>query len=142
MATGNSAMIDGRARQRAADALDRQLPRRPIDMFHLAGQALGDPGLELEILRMYDEIIDVHFARLGMAVEKSDLLHHLHTIKAASAGVGAFMLAEHAHVMEREIAADGPRDPERLADIAMAVSEVRAFIAEQIELDERRLADA
>jgi HPt (histidine-containing phosphotransfer) domain-containing protein len=134
-------MIQRRTRQRTADALDRQLPRRPIDMFHLAGQALGDPGLELEILRMYDEIVSVHFARLGMAAAKSDMLHHLHTIKAASAGIGAFTLAEHAHVMEREIAADGPKDPERMADIEMAVSEVREFIAEQIELDERRLTD-
>jgi hypothetical protein len=128
-------------RQRTADALDRQLPRRPIDMFHLAGQALGDPGLEVEILRMYDEIVAVHFARLGMSAVKSDLLHHLHTIKAASAGIGAFTLAEHAHVMEREIAAGGAKDPERMADIEMAVSEVREFIAGQIELDERRLTD-
>src|SRR6185312_8457668 len=114
MTTGNSAMIQGRTRQRTADALDRQLPRRPIDMFHLAGQALGDPGLELEILRMYDEIVSVHFARLGMAAAKSDMLHHLHTIKAASAGIGAFTLAEHATVMEAKFPAEGRKNPKQM----------------------------
>jgi HPt (histidine-containing phosphotransfer) domain-containing protein len=139
---GNSAMIEGRRRKRAAGALQERLPQRPIDMFHLGRQALGDPGLEIEILRMFDEIIAVHFERLRLAVQTSDLLHHLHTLKAASAGVGAWALAEHAHVMEREIAAGAPKDSERIADIEMAVAEVREFIASQIALDERRWAEA
>jgi hypothetical protein len=131
-----------RKTQRAVEAPPPQLPRRPIDMYHLERQALGDPGLGLEILRMFDEIVTVHFARLGRATEKSDMLHHLHTLKAASAGVGAWTLAEHAHVIEREIAAGAPLDPERVADIEMAITEVHDFIAGRIVLDEERMAGA
>jgi hypothetical protein len=109
---------------------------RPLDMLHLARQSMGDPGLELEILRMFDEIVAVHFARLEQATSVPDLLTHLHTIKAASAGVGAWSLAEHAHIMERELEAGEPVNPERVDDIHVSLTEVRDFVAGQIALGE------
>jgi HPt (histidine-containing phosphotransfer) domain-containing protein len=133
-------MTQGNGRRQAAEADRASAPRRPIDMVHLEQQALGDPGIGVEILRMFDEIVAVHFARLEQAVERSDMLHHAHTIKAASAGVGAWALAEHAGEMEREIAAGGGRDPERVADLEMAIAEVHAFIADAITRDTERWA--
>jgi hypothetical protein len=109
-------------------------------MVHLEKQALGDPGIGVEILRMFDEIVAVHFSRLEQAVERADMLHHAHTIKAASAGVGAWALAEHAGDVEREIADGGQRDPERIADLEMAIAEVRAFIADEVARDAQRWA--
>jgi len=120
--------------RKAADGARR--PARPIDMLHLARQSMGDPGLELEILRMFDEIIAVHFARLERATSVPDLLAHLHTIKAGAAGVGAWSLAEHAHIMERELLADMPVNPERVEDIHISVEEVRTFIAGQVALED------
>lgn len=111
-------------------------PTRPIDMMHLAKQALGDPGLELEILRAYSETIARHFDRLERSSTVPDLLHNLHTLKGASIGVGAWSLAEHAHVMACELKAGEPINPERVEDIHMAVEEVQAFIAERIAAED------
>lgn len=109
---------------------------RPIDMMHLARQALGDEGLELEILRAYSETVGRHFDRLERSTSVADLLHNLHTLKGASVGVGAWSLAEHAHVMASELKAGEQVNPERIDDIHMAVAEVQAFIAERIALSE------
>jgi chemotaxis protein histidine kinase CheA len=129
--------------RRDADSTARSRPAsRPIDLMHLAAQSLGDKSLELEILRMYDQIVAVHFERLMLTTAVPDVLVHLHTLKAASTGVGAWSLAEHAHVMETELRAGEGVNSERIADIHMAVVEVRDFIAERIALDEAGLDDA
>ncbi len=127
----------------AAEAFGALGPRpagRPIDLPHLAEQALGDPSLEVEILIMFDEILTVNFARLETAGTLADLQTHLHTLRAASIGVGAWSLAEHVRVMQVELAAGGPVNPERVEDIRMAIEEVRAFIATRVPMDEVRTA--
>jgi hypothetical protein len=110
----------------------RRTAARPIDMMHLAKQALGDPALEIEILRTFSERIARHFSGLETATSVPDMLHHLHTLKAASVGVGAWSLAEHAHIMNEELILGTPLDPELIEDIRMAVTEVQAFIAPRI----------
>jgi HPt (histidine-containing phosphotransfer) domain-containing protein len=110
----------------------RRTAARPIDMMHLAKQALGDPSLEVEILRTFSERIGRHFSGLESATSVPDLLHHLHTLKAASVGVGAWSLAEHAHIMNEELLSGTPIDPELIEDIRIAVAEVQAFIAPRI----------
>ncbi|HVW93605.1 MAG TPA: hypothetical protein VHB74_13505 [Devosia sp.] len=105
------------------------LALRPIDRMHLARQALGDPGIELEILRMFESLISSHFADLRETGSTSERLHHLHTLKAASVGVGAWSLAEHAYIIESEIRAGEPFSSERVDDLAFCVEEVRGFIA-------------
>jgi hypothetical protein len=137
---GNSVMHTFE-RDRAESTGKLRPASRPIDMMHLAAQSLGDRGLELEILRMYDQIVAVHFERLMVATGTPDLLQHLHTLKAASTGVGAWSLAEHAHVMESELKAGEAINSESIADIHMAVVEVRDFIAERIAYDEAELND-
>jgi len=110
----------------------RRLPARPIDMMHLAKQALGDPGLELEILRTFSEATSRHFAELEKADSAPDKLHHLNTLKGASIGVGAWSLAERAHIMQREIRAGAPIDAEMIEDLRVSVEELTAFIADRI----------
>ncbi len=107
--------------------------RRPIDMDHLSRQTLGDPGLELEVLRMFDEMSRVYYERLETSTTVDDLLRNLHTLKGAAAGVGAFALAELARVAETELREGVPVNPERIDDLNMAVQEVSAFIAARIK---------
>jgi HPt (histidine-containing phosphotransfer) domain-containing protein len=106
--------------------------RRPIDMEHLSRQTLGDPGLEQEVLRLFDEMSHVYYERLEVSTTVDDLLRNLHTLKGAAAGVGAFGLAELARVAEAELRDGGPVNPERIDDLAVAVQEVSAFISDQL----------
>jgi HPt (histidine-containing phosphotransfer) domain-containing protein len=107
--------------------------RRPIDMEHLSRQTMGDPGLEQEVLRLFDEMSHVYYGRLEVSTTVEDLLRNLHTLKGAAAGVGAFALAELARVTEAELRAGGPVNPERIDDLALAVQEVSAFIGDHLE---------
>jgi len=106
--------------------------RGPIDMEHLSRQTLGDPGLEQEVLRLFDEMSHVYYERLEGSTTVEDLLRNLHTIRGAAAGVGAFALAELARVAETELREGAPVNPERIDDLALAVQEVSAFIGDRL----------
>ncbi len=110
--------------------------RRPIDMDHLSRQTLGDAGLELEVLRMFDEMSHVYYERLEVSTTVEDLLRNLHTLKGAAAGIGAFGLAELARVAESELRDGAPVNPERIDDLSLAVEEVSAFIGDRIRAAE------
>ena len=112
------------------------LRQHPIDMLHLAKQAMGDPGLEVEVLRVFNDLVRVNFARLERSTSPQDLLVHVHTLSLAATGVGAWSLAAHAKGLEDELAAGLPVNPEWVDDIEMAVEELQAFIAERLELDD------
>jgi len=109
--------------------------RRPIDMEHLTRQTLGDPGLQLEVLRLFDEMSHVYYERLENSTTVDDLLRNLHTLKGAAAGVGAFGLAELARVAETELRQGSPVNPERIDDLNIAVQEVSAFIGQRIKAE-------
>jgi HPt (histidine-containing phosphotransfer) domain-containing protein len=111
----------------------REEIRRPIDIEHLSRQTLGDPGLEFEVLRLFDEMSRVYYERLESSTTVDDLLRNLHTLKGAAAGVGAFGIAELARVAETELRAGAPVNPERIDDLDMAVQEVSAFIGERLK---------
>src|SRR5690606_14449121 len=100
----------------------------PIDMVHLSKQTLGDHGLECEVLRLFDQMARVYFGRLESSTTEADVLRHLHTIKGAAAGVGAWGMAELAKAAEDEIRSGMPVNPERIDDLEIAVHEVSAFI--------------
>jgi HPt (histidine-containing phosphotransfer) domain-containing protein len=104
----------------------------PIDVEHLSRQTLGDAGLEVEVLRLFDEMSHVYYRRLEHATTIEDLLVNLHTLKGAAAGIGAFGLAELARVAERELREGAPVNPERIDDLNVAVEEVSAFIQQRI----------
>lgn len=121
----------------AAKAVPAQFPseeiRRPIDLDHLSKQTMGDPGLEEEVLRLFDEMSRVYYGRVEASTTIDELLRHLHTLRGAAAGVGAFALAELARVAETELREGAPVNPERIDDLDMAVHEVSAFIAERLK---------
>lgn len=121
------------AKQSSQDYHPRAM--RPIDLVHLAKQCLGDENLELEILRLFDTTVSTYFGRLQIAASFDDLALNLHSIKGAASGVGAFTIADLAKAAETEMQAGRPLTPERIADIGMAVEEVRSFIARMLTAD-------
>ncbi|KQX39877.1 hypothetical protein ASD04_04290 [Devosia sp. Root436] len=110
------------------DQLVHVRPMRPIDLVHLAKQCLGDEHLEYEILRLFDTTVRTYFGRLELAASYDDLAINLHSIKGAAGGVGAWTIAELAKAAEVEMQAGRPLTTERIADLGMAIEEVRVFI--------------
>ncbi|HHG89033.1 MAG TPA: Hpt domain-containing protein [Devosia sp.] len=115
---------------RKSEKTEERPAQRPIDMVHLSRQSLGDPGLEEEILRMFDQLAAAYVGRLRGAVKDDDTLLSLHSLKGASAGVGARAIASLTSEAEAEFRLEGKLSGERLADISMAVEEVRTYISE------------
>ena len=123
--------------QSAARPAETSAPRSeirgPIDMAHLGRQTLGDPNLELEVLRLFDQMSHTYYDRLETSTTVSDLLMNLHTLKGAASGIGAFGLAELARVAETELREGAPVNPERIDDLHVAVEELSAFIAQRLK---------
>jgi len=107
--------------------------RRPIDLVHLAKQSLGDPGLEEEILRMFDQMVEIYSQRVAANAVSGEVLADLHALKGASMGVGAAGIATMAKAAEEEAKENGLLSAETLSDLDIAVEEVRAFIAQLLD---------
>lgn len=105
---------------------------RPVDLVHLAKQCLGDEGLELEVLRLFDTTIKDYYGRLQNAASFDDLTLVLHSIKGAAGGVGAWAVADLAKAMEHEIRNGRPLTQERIADLGLVVGDVRDFIGRMV----------
>ena len=105
---------------------------RPVDLVHLAKQCLGDEGLELEVLRLFDTTISDYYGRLKLAASFDDLTLVLHSIKGAAGGVGAWAVADLAKAMEQEIRSGRPLTQERIDDLGLVVEDVRNFIARMV----------
>lgn len=115
------------AETRQPDIQTKQM--RPIDREHLAKQCLGDEFLEIEVLRLFDKTLSSYLERLKQTQDDPDRKLILHSIKGASAGIGAWGIAELAKSIEGDIAAGHALTPERIGDLGMAAEEVRNFIA-------------
>jgi HPt (histidine-containing phosphotransfer) domain-containing protein len=72
----------------------------------------------------------VYFGRLEASTTEADVLRHLHTLKGAAGGVGAWTIADLAKAAEDEIREGKPVNPEHIDDLDIAVQEVSAFIGE------------
>ncbi|VAW19797.1 hypothetical protein MNBD_ALPHA12-671 [hydrothermal vent metagenome] len=107
--------------------------QRPIDLVHLAKQSLGDPGLEEEILRMFDQVVQTYVRRVSKNIACEEVLADLHALKGAARGVGAFGIAAMAEAGEAEARKDGALSAETLSDIGIAVEEVRSFISQLLD---------
>lgn len=105
---------------------------RPIDLVHLAKQCLGDENLELEILRLFDTTLVTYFGRLEQAENFEAVALNLHSVKGAASGVGAWTIVDLAKACEVEIQAGRPLTPEHIADLGIAIEEVRTFIARML----------
>src|SRR6218665_2699430 len=108
----------------------------PIDMEHLGRQALGDPGLQDEVLRLYARMSQVYLGRIEDSTSVAMLLEHLHTLKSAAAGIGAWGVRDLARRAEDELRSGQPVNPERIEDIALAVAECVSFIDGMVLADE------
>jgi HPt (histidine-containing phosphotransfer) domain-containing protein len=110
------------------DAPRKDRAHGPIDMEHLGRQAMGDPGLQDEVLRLYARMSQVYLGRIEDSTSVTMLLEHLHTLKSAAAGIGAWAVRDLARQAEDELRSGQPPSPERVEDIAMAVVECVSFI--------------
>jgi HPt (histidine-containing phosphotransfer) domain-containing protein len=115
------------------DAPRQDRAHGPIDMEHLGRQALGDPGLQDEVLRLYARMSQVYLSRIEDSTSVSMLLEHLHTLKSAAAGIDAWGIRDLAKRAEDELRSGEPANPERIEDIAVAVAECVAFIDGMVE---------
>lgn len=103
---------------------------RVIDLVHLARQTLGDRGLELEVLRIFAQSTRTYLKGVVDPACHAELKLSLHSLKGASAGVGAKGLANAALVAEVELREQGSLQPETISDVSIAVEEVNVFIDE------------
>lgn len=99
-----------------------------IDREHLSLQTLGDHGLEAEVLRLYEVMARAYFERIELSTDREQLAANMQALRMASAGIGAWGIAERAAMAEAAIAAGEPVDPEWVEDLGVAVAEVLALI--------------
>ena len=109
-------------------ALGREPGQSPIDMDHLDQQSLGDPGLRDEVLRLYSQMSQVYLGRIEASTSLVELQQHIHTLKSAAAGIGAWHVRDLAKHAEDALREGNPVNPEHIDAIAVAVAECRDFI--------------
>lgn len=126
-------MAQGAVAERMVSGIGAMAQQGPIDLLHLSKQALGDRSLELEVLRMFYDMLTTYMARLEASTNRSDLMLNFHAIKGASLGIGAFGLADLAATAEDELRDGAAVNPERVDDVGMAAEEVKTFIAETVQ---------
>lgn len=123
-------------RQKAGD-VQSPLPDRSIDLVFLAQQSLGDKGLEIELLTLFEKQSETIVGRLVKPVCSSDRKwqHDLaHTLKGSARAVGAVRVAQVAEDFEAAIDAGVSDDvlaghAERLQSV---VNEAREIILDLI----------
>lgn len=129
-------MVRNIAVEAGAGSASRDLSHAPIDMDHLDQQSLGDPGLRDEVLRLYAQMSGVYLTRIEESTSIPLLLEHLHTLKSAAAGIGAWGVRDLARRAEDALRAGGSVNPEHIQDIAAAVADCQAFITELLNAEE------
>ena len=124
-------MVRNTAVDAGAGSASRDLSRAPIDMDHLDQQSLGDPGLRDEVLRLYAQMSGIYLGRIEESTSIPLLLEHLHTLKSAAAGIGAWGVRDLAKRAEDALRSGAPVNPEHIQ-----VASCQAFIAELVSADE------
>src|SRR5271169_3811123 len=101
--------------------------RPPIDMEHLAHMTLGERGLEIEVLRLFDLQAELLLARMR-EVGPQGVATLAHTLSGSAKGIGAWRVAAAAEAAECAVKQSAPLDP-ALAGLAASVDEARRAIA-------------
>jgi HPt (histidine-containing phosphotransfer) domain-containing protein len=105
-----------------------------IDLDHLARMTLGEASLEAEVLTLFDRQAAVLLAHMRDAPPAA-VAAFAHTLKGSARGIGAWRVAEAAAVVEMNaVHPDADGAAQAAARLAAAVNEVRAAIAERLEL--------
>jgi len=99
-----------------------------LDRAHLARMTFNDPGLEREILQLFDRQAELLLNRMGRS-EPPAIASLAHTLKGSAVGIGADRVARAAAATEAA-ACSTPREcMEAMDQLARAVDEVRIEIA-------------
>lgn len=130
-----STALDSEQGLTGQEMLRRNRQNGPIDLEHLNRQALGDPGLTDEVLRLYDTMSRVYLDRIEASTTVPGLIEQLQTLKSAAAGIGAWGVRDLARTAEDELRLGLPVNPERIDDIAMAVEECSVYIGGLLSVD-------
>jgi HPt (histidine-containing phosphotransfer) domain-containing protein len=108
-----------------------------IDLDHLARMTFGEASLEAEVLSLFDRQAAVLLAHMRDAPPAA-VAAFAHTLKGSARGIGAWRVAEAAAVVEMNaVRADAAGAAQSAARLAAAVDEVRAAIADRLQLRAR-----
>jgi HPt (histidine-containing phosphotransfer) domain-containing protein len=124
----------------AAAAADPTVPapvETVIDLDHLARMTFGEASLEAEVLTLFDRQAAVLLAHMRDAPPAA-VAAFAHTLKGSARGIGAWRVAEAAAVVEMNaVRPDAAGAAQAAARLAAAVDEVRAAIADRLQLQAR-----
>jgi HPt (histidine-containing phosphotransfer) domain-containing protein len=98
-----------------------------IDMEHLSHMTLGERGLEIEVLRLFERQAELLLARMR-EVGPEGVATLAHTLSGSAKGIGAWRVAAAAEATECAVKQSTPLDP-AMAGLAASVDEARRAIA-------------
>lgn len=119
-------------------------PRQPapaLDIDFLVRQTFGDPGLETELLRLFDTQAAQALARLATpanAEETRQRADFVHSIKGAARAVGALATAAAAEDYEQALRAGSDDLDAALGRFVAALEAVRIVMAARAGLTEKQ----
>ncbi len=98
-----------------------------IDMEHLSHMTLGERGLEIEVLRLFERQAELLLARMR-EVGPEGVATLAHTLSGSAKGIGAWRVAAAAEATECAVKQSAPLDP-AMAGLTASVDEARRAIA-------------
>jgi hypothetical protein len=101
----------------------RPAERGRIDAAHLRRQALGDPVLMAEILRVFLPRLAAYVDRVETSQTLEALCESLRILGLAADGVGAFVLAEAAQEARDRLERGAAVDPDAIERLAVLAGE-------------------
>lgn len=107
----------------AAASVDNPQSAGPLDLAHLARQAMGDREIEREVLALFVSQSRAAAAEIRLAAP-GERRRIAHTIKGAARGVGAFAVAAAAEALEAD-----PGDHALIERFSARIGEACGFIA-------------
>ena len=122
---------EDRAAEQGADVAPTVAPplAPALDLAHLARMTLGESALEREVLTLFDR--QAHMLLARMASDEPRVMAALaHTLAGSASGIGAWKVAAAAAAVERAASEPGVSLRRVMDDLAAAVAEVHAAIAE------------
>jgi HPt (histidine-containing phosphotransfer) domain-containing protein len=130
--SGPAVLPEGIMPDRAAAPCSAASCGLPIDRDHLARMTLGEPGLDREVLRLFDQQSHMLLARMAREAPNA-VAAHAHTLAGSARGIGAWKVAEAAAVLERQAGQPGGSLTTALRALATDIAEVRAAIADLLQ---------
>ena len=115
-------------------------PAPPLDIDFLVQQTFGDPGLEAELLRLFDAQAAQALACLATCADSGEMRRRAdfaHSIKGAARAIGALATAAAAEDYEQALRARSPDLDAALGRFVAALEAVRMALALRVGLKEK-----